>query len=74
MDAKNGNMMRYIWGSLGLIGILVLIVWGFNKAPSFAGDPTVLACLRCDQNVCPATTASWRELFVKMFGGNTPEK
>lgn len=72
MDAKNGNMMRYIWGSLGLIGILVLIVWAFNKGPSFAGDPTVQACLTCDQNVCPATTASWRELFRKLSGGKNP--
>jgi len=74
MDAKNGNMMRYIWGSLGLIGILALIAWGVNKAPSFVGDPTAWACLHCDQNACPATTASWRELFVKMFGSNAPEK
>ena len=67
-------MMRYIWGSLGLIGVLVLIVWAFNKGPSFVGDPTAQACLRCDQNVCPATTASWRELFIKIFGSNAPEK
>jgi len=74
MDAKNGNMMRYIWGSLVLIGILTLIVWGFGKGPSFAGDPKARACLSCDQNVCPATAASWRELFIKIFGGNAPEK
>jgi len=70
MDAKNGNMMRYIWGSVGLIGLLAVIVWGVAKASFFAGYPTEQACLICDQNVCPATTASWRELFNKMFGDN----
>lgn len=38
MGARNGNVMRYIFGTLGLIGILAGIWWGFGNVPSRAGD------------------------------------
>jgi len=74
MDARNGNMMRYVWGSLGLIGILAWAWWVFGNTPYYVGDPTARACFRCEQNVCPATAASWRELFKKYGGFLPPEK
>jgi len=67
MNVRNVSVMRYISGALGLFSILALIVWGFSKAPSFVGDPTARVCLNCEQNGCPATAASWRELFEKYW-------
>ena len=36
------------------------------------GEAITKPCLGgyCDQNLCPATAASWRELFRKWFGNN----
>ncbi len=92
MDARIGSVMRYIFGSLGLIGILAWAWWGVGNAPSFAGnlksttllvreridltggEPMAKGCSDCEQNVCPATAAAWRELFTKYLAAMIPEK
>lgn len=38
MDGKTGNMMRYILGALGLIGILAWAWWGLGNIPFLAGE------------------------------------
>lgn len=72
MDVRSGSMMRYIWGILGLIGILTVAIWLFGRAPSFDEGPAAQDCMTCDRNVCPATAESWRKLFNKIFDGNDP--
>ncbi len=92
MDAKTGRGKRYIFGTVGLLGILAGIWWGIGnphftawksknitpvmRAPTgiTGGAPRAQACSGCDQNVCPATAASWRELFRKRFDGTDAEK
>ncbi|HIJ90205.1 MAG: heavy-metal-associated domain-containing protein [Desulfobulbaceae bacterium] len=34
------------------------------------GESVAQGCSSCDQQVCSATAASWRELFRRIFGGN----
>jgi len=92
MGEKTGRGKRYIFGALGVLGILAGIWWGIGN-PHFTawklqntafvvrahtgmtgGKPRARACSECVQNVCPATAASWRELFKKRFGGTDAEK
>lgn len=72
MGAKNGSVMRYILGILGLVGILAVTAWWGSKASFFAEGLTARVCQSCDRNVCPATSASWRELFKKCGGFFAP--
>lgn len=153
MDEKTGSVMRYIFGALGLIGILAWAWWGLANAPFFAeglkrttlqvqgvscgsclsaireelskkpgmvalaadleqglvridhrpplheeaivrvladlgyparpvggqvappsGEPAAKGCSGCEQKACPATAASWRELFRKYSAVVIPEK
>lgn len=92
MGAITGRGKRYIFGTVGLLGILAGIWWGIGNTNFTAwksknttlavrahpgmtgGEPRPQACSECDQNICPATAASWRELFRKGFGGTDAEK
>ena len=92
MGARTGRVKRFIFGTVGLLGILAGIWWGIGN-PHFTAwksknttlvvrahtgmtgeEPRAQACSECDQNVCPATAASWRELFRKRVGGTDAEK
>ena len=92
MGARTGRVKRYIFGTVGLLGILAGIWWGIGNAHFLAwksqnttllvGIPTGMtggelgarACSDCGTQACPATAASWRELFGKRFGGTDAEK
>jgi len=92
MGARTGRGKRYIFVTVGLLGVLAGIWWGIGnphctdwKLPNTilaarahsgmtGGEPRPQPCSECDQNICPATAASWRELFRKGFGGTDAEK
>jgi len=92
MGARTGRGKRYIFGALGVLGILAGIWWGIGNAHLTAWklqnttlvvrahtgmtgeEPRAGGCADCGPQACPATVASWRELFGKRFGGTDAEK